>query len=150
MIVLDDGKNVAQARIEALCATSELIDQVAIVGQDREYIGALIVPNFDFIIRVLRNHGIPYDKSKLQYADVDGIYRCVEVGDDIINNDFVQMAMQDQIDMINSKLKSYESIQAFRLLNSRFNEEGGEITPSQKTRIKVILDKYEDQIEEMY
>ena len=150
MIVLDNGKNVAQARIEALCANSGLIDQVAIVGQDKEYIGALIVPNFDFIIQVLQNHGIPYDESQLQYAEVDGIHRCVEVGDDIINNDFVKMAMQDQIDMINAKLKNYESIRAFRLLSHRFSEEGGEITPSQKTRIKVILEKYKDLIDEMY
>ena len=150
MIVLDNGKNVAQARIEALCANSGLIDQVAIVGQDKEYIGALIVPNFDFIIRVLRNHGIPYDECGLQYAEVDGIYRCVEIGDDIINNDFVKMAMQDQIDMINAKLKNYESIRAFRLLNHRFSEEDGEITPSQKTRIQVILDKYKDLIDQMY
>jgi long-chain acyl-CoA synthetase len=150
MIVLDNGKNVAQARIEALCATSGLIDQVTIVGQDREYIGALIVPNFDFIIRVLRNHGIPYDRTRIKYAHVNGIYRCIEVGDDIINNDFVLMAMQDQIDIINTKLKSYESIHAFRLLNHRFSEEEGEITPSQKTRIKVILGKYKDLIEEMY
>ncbi|HHV16606.1 MAG TPA: AMP-binding protein, partial [Gelria sp.] len=150
MIVLDNGKNVAQARIEALCANSELIDQVAIVGQDKEYIGALIVPNFNFIIRVLRNHGIPFDKSQLHYAEVDGVYRCIEVGDDIINNDFVKMAMQDQIDMINAKLKSYESIRTFRLLNRRFSEEDGEITPSQKTRIKVILEKYQDLIDDMY
>lgn len=150
MIVLDNGKNVAQARIEALCSGSGLIDQVAIVGQDREHIGALIVPNFNFIIRVLRNHGIPYDESKVKYAAVDGIHRVVEVGEDIINNDFVQMAMQDQIDMINAKLKSYESIHTFRLLNRRFSEESGEITPSQKTRIKVILDKYQDIIEKMY
>jgi len=72
------------------------------------------------------------------------------VGDDIINNDFVKMAMQDQIDMINAKLKNYESIRAFRLLSHRFSEEGGEITPSQKTRIKVILEKYKDLIDEMY
>jgi long-chain acyl-CoA synthetase len=150
MIVLDNGKNVAQAHIEALCSSSGLIDQVAIVGQDKEYISALIVPNYDFIIRVLRNHGIPYDECQLQYTEIDGIYRCVEVGDDIINNDFVKMAMQDQIDMINTKLKNYESIRAFRLLNRRFSEEGGEITPSQKTRIKVILEKYKDLIDEMY
>ena len=78
------------------------------------------------------------------------VYRCVEIGDDIINNDFVKMAMQDQIDMINAKLKNYESIRAFRLLNHRFSEEDGEITPSQKTRIQVILDKYKDLIDEMY
>ncbi|MGS0763982.1 AMP-dependent synthetase/ligase [Syntrophomonas curvata] len=150
MIVLDNGKNVAQARIEALCAGSGLIDQVAIVGQDREYIGALIVPNFNFIIRVLRNHGIPFDECQLKHAEIDGIHRVVEVGDDIIDNDFVKMALQDQIDIINAKLKSYESIRAFRLLNRRFSEENGEVTPSQKTRVKVILEKYKDLIDEMY
>lgn len=150
MIVLDNGKNVAQAPIEALCATSRLIDQVVIVGQDKEYIGALIVPNFDYIIQVLRNHGIPFDESQLQYDEIDGIHRCIEVGDDILNNNFVKTVIQDQIDMINAKLKGYESIRAFRLLNRRFSEKGGELTPSKKTRVKVVLDRYANLINDMY
>ncbi len=150
LIVLDNGKNISQARLEALCGTSALIDQVAIVGQDREYISALIVPNFDFILRVLTSHGIPFDDSQCVFEEVDGVSTCVEVGEDIMSNDLVLVAMQDQIDMINNKLRDYEAIKRFRLLKRRFSEINGEVGPVNKLRMKVILERYADIIDELY
>lgn len=150
LIVLDNGKNISETRLEALCGTSALIDQVAIVGQDREYVSALIVPNFDFILRVLTSHGIPFDESQVVYEEIDGVNVCAEVGEDIINNDLVVVAMQDQLDMINSKLRDYEAIKSFRLLRRRLSEENGEVSHLNKLRMKVILEKYADLIEEMY
>lgn len=150
LIVLDNGKNISQARLEALCGTSALIDQVAIVGQDREYISALIVPNFDFILRVLTSHGIPFDDSQCVFEEIDGVCTCIEVGEDIITNDLVLVAMQDQLDMINSKLREYEAIKCFRLLKRRFSEESEELGHLDKLRMKVILEKYADLIEDMY
>lgn len=150
LIVLDNGKKISQARLEALCGTSPLIDQVAIVGQDREYISALIVPNYDFILRVLRSHGIPFDESQVVYQDINDISTCVEVGMDIMQNDLVRLAMQDQIDMINSKLREYETIKTFRLMRHRFCEEDGELSHANKLKMKTILEKYQDVIEDMY
>jgi len=150
LIVLDNGKNISQARLEALCGTSALIDQVAIVGQDREYVSALIVPNFDFILRVLTSHGIPFDESQCVFEEIEGVSTCIEVGEDIITNDLVLVAMQDQIDMINSKLRDYEAIKCFRLLKRRFSEESEELGHLDKLRMKVILEKYAGLIEDMY
>jgi len=150
LIVLDNGKNISQARLEALCGTSALIDQVAIVGQDREYISALIVPNFDFILRVLTSHGIPFDDTQCVFEEIEGLSTCVEVGEDIISNDLVLVAMQDQIDMINSKLRDYETIKCFRMLRRRFSQENQELGHLNKLRMKVILEKYADLIEDMY
>jgi long-chain acyl-CoA synthetase len=150
LIVLDSGKKISQARLEALCITSPLIDQVAIVGQDREYISALIVPNYEFILRVLRSHGIPFDESQVVYENVNDISTCVEVGSDIMQNDLVRLAMQDQIDMINSNLREYEAIKAFRMLRHRFCEEQGELSHANKLKMKTILERYQDIIDDMY
>ncbi|HQE24362.1 MAG TPA: hypothetical protein PLM20_10735, partial [Syntrophomonadaceae bacterium] len=149
-IVLDTGKNVAQARIESLCSLSPLLDQVVVLGQDRKYISALIVPNFEVILHVFRSQSLPFDESQLEYGEVNGMRICVKVGEDIINNPMVVAQIQKEIDKVNEKLDDFETIKKFKLLNRRLSEEAGEVTPSAKIKTKVVMERYADIIESMY
>lgn len=150
LIILDTGKNVSSARIEALCGNSGLINQVAILGQDQKYIAALIVPNLDVIVNLLQSEGIPFDNSKVVYGEINGIKTCLEVGEDIIKNDMLIRAIEEEIAKINAQLEDYETIKQFRLVKRQFTEEAGEITPSSKLKMKVIQNKYKELIDDIY
>jgi long-chain acyl-CoA synthetase len=77
IIVLDTGKNVAPAKIESRFTNSPCIEQVLVIGNDRKYISALLVPIFDVILYKLKEQGITADETKLRYANINGINTCV-------------------------------------------------------------------------
>lgn len=150
IIVLDTGKNVAQSRIEGLCGNSPLIEQVVVIGNERKYIGALVVPNFDVIINVFRSKNIPFNEQELEYDDVNGMRICVKVGDDVVNNPMLKNIMEQEIAKVNVQLEDYETIKRFKMLNNRLLESNGEVTPSQKIKPKVVRERYKEQIEDLY
>lgn len=151
LIILDTGENVAVNKIDGLCGNSPLLDQVAVLGQDKKYVSALIVPNFEILIRTLREQGMPFNDEKVEFeTDINGMEVCMEVGDDVINNDLVQRAIQAEINKVNEQLESFEAIKKFKLINRRFTEEVGEITPTGKNKMNVIKERYANYIEELY
>jgi len=110
------------------------IGQVIVVGLGKEYVSALIVPNFEAI---------------KEWAKLENIE--FETPEEIINNEKV-------IDLFNDILKQYNNIslnvgqrvEKFKLLADQWSIETGEITPTMKIRRNFILDKYQDKIEELY
>lgn len=150
LIILDTGKNVAAGRLEALCANSGLIAQSVFLGQDRKFVSALIVPNFDAIIGLFDSKDIPYDKSKVKYGLNHGLRICTEVGEDIVNNELLISLIEDEIAKINQQVESFEAIRQYRLLSHRLSEEAGELTPTEKVKMRVIEVNYKDLIEDIY
>jgi long-chain acyl-CoA synthetase len=150
LIILDTGKNIPVSRLEALCDSRGLIEQIVICGQDCKYVAALVVANFDPILNALRQASVPFDESKVKYGIINGMQTIIEVGPDVINNDFVQQALQAEIDKVNEQVENYESIKRFKLLPKRFTEEAGEVTASMKLKTKVIQEKYRADIVSLY
>jgi len=150
IICLSIGKNVAPLKIEALFATSSVIEQVFIIGDERRYITALLVPNYGFFINLFEREGIPYDKSKLVYEDINGIEMCVEVGEDFISQPRLKELIENDVKASSAYLEEFESIKKYSILSHRFTEENGQLTPTQKTKKSVILKDYESLIESMY
>ena len=58
--------------------------------------------------------------------------------------------MEERVALANKNLARYEQIKKFVIVPEPFTEETGELTPSQKRKRRVILKKYEKEIEEMY
>lgn len=150
IIVMDTGKNVAPAKIEAHFVNSPFIEQVLILGNDRKYISALLVPSFDMILYMLKEKGYTYDESKLVYAEINGAQACVEVGEDVVGNPLVKELMEGEINRINDYLEDYETIKKYTILKRRFSEEEGEMTPTLKLKNRVIFEHFKDEIEAMY
>lgn len=150
IIVLDTGKNVAQAKIEGVCTNSPLLDQVVILGEDRKFISALIVPNYAVILQMMQSRSVPFDESKVEYGEVNGLYMCTAVGEDIIEHPEVIKAIQNEINKVNEKLDDFETIKKFKLLPRRLSEEAGELTPSSKVKMRVVVDHFADEIESIY
>jgi long-chain acyl-CoA synthetase len=61
LIITSGGKNIAPSRIESIIGADYYIDQIAAVGEGRNYISALIVPQFEALEQWAKEHGITYD-----------------------------------------------------------------------------------------
>ncbi len=134
LIIMSNGKNVAPQPIENLLKTSKYIEQIALIGDNRKYISALIVPNFDNLLQKAKELGLnTQDKA--------------EVCKDKNIQDFVKA----EIEKISAdKVARFEQIKKFVLLCDEFTLEKNEITPTLKLKRRVISQNYKDQIESMY
>lgn len=144
------GKNVAPAKLENCFSLSPVIEQAFFIGDERNYISALIVPNLDYFIDLFDKENIPYDRSGLRYSEIGGMRVCVEAGEEFVNHPRVKEIIEQDVASANHVLEDFEQIRKYTVLSARFTEENGRLTPTQKTRKKAILNDYADAIEGMY
>ncbi|MCC8154987.1 MAG: long-chain fatty acid--CoA ligase [Tannerellaceae bacterium] len=128
-----NGKYIAPQAIEGLIASDKYIQQVAVIGDQQKFVGALIVPDFDQLEKYATQKGIPYNNRKELVA----------------NNDIHRM-IESRVEEHQKDLASYEKIKKFLLLAQPFTMESRELTDTLKLRRPVILERYAAQIEEMY
>ncbi len=133
LIITSGGKNIAPQPIENEFNTDPYIEQVAVVGDGRKYISALIVPEFEALSRWAKEQGIEFK----DYSELVKHPKVVEL-------------IQQRVDLVNQKLAKYEQIKKFVILDHPFTEEGGELTPTQKKKRRIIESKYKDLIDSMY
>ncbi len=133
LFVSSGGKNIAPQMIENLFSKSQYIDQFVLFGDRREFLSALIVPDFDAV---------------REYADRTGIaYKKVE---DLVNTEEIHKLIEEDIQKLQRDLASYERVRRFVLLDKPLSIEDGEITPTLKVRRKIVEERYGNLIETMY
>jgi long-chain acyl-CoA synthetase len=128
---LSTGKYVAPQIIENRLIESGYIEQTVVIGYQRKFCSALIVPNYDNVERRLKSQG----KS---------------LTDDLSNDPAVHELIQEEVDKVNADLSPWETVKKFVLLKDAFTIESGELTPTQKVKRSVVQERYEDEIESMY
>lgn len=133
LIITSGGKNVAPQRIETMLAQDYFIEQSITIGDRRKFITALIVPNFVALETYAAAQGIPWrtHEELVAHPAIVALYRA-------------------HIDQHTRELADFERIKAFTLLPAPLTQENGEITPSQKTRRRAVMEKYAPLIEAMY
>jgi long-chain acyl-CoA synthetase len=133
IIVLSTGKNVAPTRVEGLLAASPLVEQVAVVGDGRSHLGAIIVPCAEALKAEIRRRRIVVLTSRqaLRHRKVHAIYA-------------------EEIARRLSEAAREEQVHAYTLLGRGFSIEEGELTPKLSLRRDVILRNLADEIEAMY
>jgi len=134
LLVLSTGKNVAPTPVEDAFSATELIDQCMLLGEDRKFVGALIVPNFEAV------------RSWAARNDVD----LPDDPDTICENEFVIDRIADEVDEVNRNFEEHETIKRFRLVPEEFTEDNDLLTPTLKKKRRNILDYYEAQVESIY
>lgn len=127
------GKNVAPAPIENVLKASRFVNQVVVIGDRRKFLSALIVPDFEALAVWAGDRGI---------ADASPAA--------LVANPEVRKLLGDEVESVNRRLAHYEQIVKWDLLPEEFTIEGGELTPTQKVKRRVIDQKYGDQIDAMY
>jgi long-chain acyl-CoA synthetase len=135
MIVSRGGENIYPGPIEDTFKTKAWIDQIIVIGEDRPFLSALVVPDFESLRMRARDHGI--DESA--YSDAE-----------LIEHEDVQDAMDRIFTEFNREATAHEKIRNFRLLAEPFTVEDGTLTPTLKLRRSVITERYADLIDAMY
>ena len=150
IMVLDTGKNVPSAKIESLFSVSRYVDIVFPIADDKPYVGALVVPKYDVFIELFKKEGIPYDQSKLVFFEEGATRTCVAVGDDFIQNELLRKLVDEDIQQANKELEEYERIKKYVIVNRKFSELNGEMTPTLKVKRNAVLKNFEKEIQELY
>ena len=133
LIITSGGKNIAPQHIETELAKAHYIEQMIVIGDRRKFITALIVPNFEVLESYAKENDISFSSREelVQKPEIIAFYR-------------------NHIDQHSQELATYEQVKQFTLLPALFTQENGEITPTQKMKRKVILQKYDADIDAMY
>lgn len=130
LIVTSGGKNIAPQNIENLLNTNPYIQQTVVLGDQHNFLVALIVPKFENLARQLNAENLPRKELVCKPAA----------------NKIIEEAIQDQT----AELPNYEKIKIFRLLDTELSQENGELTPTLKVKRKVVAERYRSLIDQMY
>jgi long-chain acyl-CoA synthetase len=123
------GKFVAPAPMEMKLMNDPMIERAVVIGDERPYVVALLVPDWDALRSIEGIAGAP---------------------DDLVRDDRVRAVCQRSVDEVNRDLGSWETIKYFELLPHDLTEEGGELTPTLKVKRRVVNDRYREVIDAMY
>lgn len=128
-----NGKYIAPQAIESRLGEDKYIDQVAVIGDKRKYVTAIIVPAIEAIKEYAR-------RKKIQYRSLE----------DLLKNSQIVDMIGRRIEALQEGLASFEKIKKFTLLPREFSMENGELTNTLKIRRPVISRHYAPEIEAMY
>lgn len=128
-----NGKYIAPQQIENLLTNNNFIQQITLIAEGRQFVSALIVPNFEFLEDYLKKKNIPLTNwnEAVKKKEIVDFYK-------------------EKLKELQAHLSDFEKVKKFTLMPSEFEIESGEITPTLKIKRNVVLKKYADVIEEMY
>lgn len=127
------GKYVAPQPIENKLKESPFVEQVMVVGSERKFVGALIVPSFATLKEWMREKGIPYTTNE-----------------DVIHHPKVLELYRELVESFNKFFNHVEQIKKFELLPMEWTVDTGEMTPKLSLKRKVVNEKFKDAIERIY
>ncbi|MCA6449234.1 MAG: long-chain fatty acid--CoA ligase [Chitinophagaceae bacterium] len=127
------GKYVAPQPIENKFKESPFIEQIMVVGAERKFVGALIVPSFAVLREWMKEKGMTYTTNE-----------------EVIRNPQVQELFKGLVESFNEYFNHVEQIKKFELLPREWTIETGEMTPKMSLKRKVVMEKFKDVIERIY
>lgn len=127
------GKYIAPSPIEQMLKSSRFVNQAVLVGNERKFPAALIVPNFEMLASY----------AKLKELDIN-------IPEEFCSHPRIIDLFTRQIEAITANLSNYEKVKKFALLQHEFTVEGGELTPTLKIKRRVIDERYRQLIDTFY
>ena len=127
------GKYVAPQQVETTIGADPLVEQVAVIGEGRSYVTALVVPAFEALEKWARAAGIAFTGRE-----------------ELVRNEKVLDLIRRTIEERTKDLAPWEKVRKFALLATEFSVEGGSMTPTLKVRRRAAAELHRDRIEEMY
>ena len=128
-----NGKYIAPQQIENLLTNNNFIQQIVLIAEGKQFVSALIVPNFEFLHDFVKKNNIQ-----------------LTTWEETVKNDKVMDFYKEKIKELQSQLSDFEKVKKFTLMPAEFEISTGEITPTLKIKRNVVLKKYADLIEKMY
>ena len=134
-IVTAGGKTLAPASIENALRASPYVAEVAVFGQARKYLTALVEIDYDTVADWARAHDIAYTgfTSLAEHPRVEALIGA-------------------EVTRANTLLARVEQIKAFRILPKALDpeEEGEPVTPTRKVKRAQMYARFRDLVESMY
>ena len=127
------GKYVAPQPIENKMKESPFVEQIMLIGDNRRFVSALIVPSFAKLKEWAKTHGIQYTTNQ-----------------EMIKNSMVLTMFESVMSEYNALFNQVEQVKKFALLPREWTIDKGEMTPKLSMKRKVVLANFEKEIEEMY
>ncbi|MES2003949.1 MAG: long-chain fatty acid--CoA ligase [Bacteroidota bacterium] len=127
------GKYVAPQPIENKLKESPFIEQVMVVGSERKFVGALIVPSFNNLREWMKGQGIAYTSNE-----------------EVVHNPKVLDMYRALVENYNQFFNHVEQIKKFELLPREWTIETGEMTPKMSLKRKVVMEKFKDAVDRIY
>lgn len=133
LLKTSNGKYIAPQQIENILTNNNYIQQIVLIADGRQFVSALIVPNFEFLKDYLKKSNIPFSSWEeiVQKKEIHDFYK-------------------KKIGELQTQLADFEKVKKFTLMPAEFEIATGEITPTLKVKRNVVLKKYADLVEKMY
>jgi len=132
ILITAGGKNVAPQPIENQLKTNPYIQTAVVVGGGRNFISALIVPDFDKLEAYARTQGIPFGSRR-----------------ELVEKEEIRDFILAEVNRSTPHLASYERIKKVVLLERDFNADT-ELTPSLKVKRHIVEKAFKDKIDRLY
>jgi len=133
IIVTSGGKNVAPQPLENALRADKYIEQAVVVGEGRNFIAALIYPDFPNLRIWAEHRKIPFT------SDADLASRPEAVA-----------KVMRRVERINARFSNYERIKKVVLLDAELTVDSGLLTPSLKVRRRAVDEAFRDRIDAIY
>lgn len=130
------GKYIAPQPIENLIKRSRFVNQVVVIGNDRKFPAALIVPQLDAIEAYAVQQGIAASSSGSP--------------GELIKHPKIVELMESEVARQCAELSQYEKIKAVLLLAHEMTVESGELTPTLKVKRRVVVENHKKAIDQLY
>ena len=127
------GKYIAPAPIEQKIKSSRFVNQVVLIGNERKFPAALIVPNFEILEDYAKSKNLKTNSPQ-----------------ELCNHLQIIELFERQVAELTPGLSKFEKIKKIALLENELTVEGGELTPTLKIKRRVIDEKYHGVIEKIY
>ncbi len=132
LIKTSGGKYIAPQPIENAIKQCRYVNQVVVIGDGRKFPAALIVPQMDALRAYARLQGIAAGDAEL------------------IQRQEIISLIESEVDKRTNELSRFEKIKAVLLLPREMTVESGELTPTLKVKRRVVVEKYKEQIDQLY
>jgi len=127
------GKYVAPQMIENKFKETVLVEQVMVLGENRKFPSALIVPNFNALKGWAAKKGIAYTSNE-----------------EMVKNEQVIEKFNEIVEYTGKEFSKWEQVKRVALLAKEWSIAGGELTPKLSLKRKIILEKNKNIIEKLY
>lgn len=128
-----NGKYIAPQALETRIGEDPYIEQIAVIGDQRKYVTALIVPTYDALKELAA-------QKKIAYGNMA----------ELVRNPQIVEFMTGRINEMQKNFAAFEKVKKFTILPEPFSMENGELTNTLKLRRMIVNQRYKDIIDAMY
>jgi len=128
-----NGKYIAPQQLEGRLMDDKYIDSAIIIGDQRKYVSALIIPAYDELKKYASEHEIQFENIQ-----------------DLCYNQAIIELYKNRIGAMQNEFANYEQIKRFTLLPEPFSIDTGELTNTLKMKRLFIAEKFKEIIDKMY